>query len=147
MQISLPLIVGAFVAAVLVPSIARADPNAAPEAATKAPTTAKLFAIVYEPGPVWKRGLNPRVIANRSSKDALSDPPHAVQRGSLTTSTSHCSIRAVTKDLCNHQFVDAVPRYIVWGKTEVVKEVVPWRRGVVIRATKRGRDHVVQIPE
>lgn len=57
MQISLPLIVSAFVAAVLVPSVARADPNAAPEAATKAPTTAKLFAIVYEPGPVWKRGL------------------------------------------------------------------------------------------
>lgn len=57
MQISLPLFVGAFAAAALFPSVARADPNAAPDAATKAPTTAKLFAIVYEPGPVWKRGL------------------------------------------------------------------------------------------
>lgn len=57
MQISLPLVVVAFAAAALFPSVARADPHAAPDAATKAPTTAKLFAIVYEPGPVWKRGL------------------------------------------------------------------------------------------
>lgn len=57
MKISLPLIVGAFAAAALVPSVAHADPNAAPEAVAKAPATAKLFAIVYEPGPVWRRGL------------------------------------------------------------------------------------------
>ncbi|WP_194955133.1 YciI family protein [Sphingopyxis solisilvae] len=57
MQISWPLIVGILAAAALVPSAAHADPNVAPEPATKAPATAKLFAIVYEPGPVWKRGM------------------------------------------------------------------------------------------
>lgn len=57
MQMPFHLLMGVLAAAAMMPLVVHADPKVAPASADIAPSTPRLFAIVYEPGPAWKRGM------------------------------------------------------------------------------------------
>lgn len=57
MKFPFRLILGTLAAIVAMSSLAHANPVAAPTTPDRAPAALKIFAFVYEPGPVWKRGV------------------------------------------------------------------------------------------